>query len=62
MYYNFVRLYGEEGALKKMDDTFNFEYPKKGMVFAMGTHSRYPTKWLLVGILRLDEVKQLPLL
>lgn len=62
MYYNFAKLYGEKGALKKMEDTFNFEYPEKGMVFALGTDSRYPSQWLLVGILRLDKVDQLNLL
>ena len=49
-------------ALKLMDETFNLEYPKNGMVFAMGTHSRYPSKWLLVGVIRLDEEDQIPLL
>ena len=61
MYDKFARRYGEKNGLRKMEDVFNFEYPEKGMVFALGTHSRVPSRWLLVGILRLDEVDQLNL-
>ena len=42
--------------------TFNEEYPRKGMAFAMGTHSKYPNSWLLVGILRVDYSDQLQML
>ena len=62
MYFRFEKLYGVKKALKLMDETFNLEYPKNGMVFAMGTDSRYPSKWLLVGVIRLDEEDQIPLL
>lgn len=62
MYFKFSRRYGEQGALDRMMETFNNEYPEKGMVFAMGTHSRYPGTWLLVGVLRLDIVRQLNML
>lgn len=58
MFHNFKRLYGESDALRKMADTFNIEYPKRGMAFAMGTHSRFPQTWLLVGVLRVDEASQ----
>lgn len=49
---------GVEAALKSMAQTFNEEYPARGMTFAMGTHSLYPKVWLLVGVLRLDPVRQ----
>ena len=62
MFFNQRRKYGEAKALKKMDDVFNNEYPDRGMVFALGTHSRYPTTWLLVGVVRLDEFSQQSLL
>ena len=62
MFYSFSRLYGEEEALKLMSKTFAEEYPKKGVAFALGTHSRFPKSWLLVGVIRLDEVDQPPLL
>lgn len=61
MFYNFDKRYGEARALSMMDKTFNDDYPHKGMVFALGTHSRYPTTWLLVGVIRLDRVAQLGL-
>lgn len=59
MFYNLRHRYGEEAALKRMMQVFNETYPAAGMVFAMGTHSRYPDTWLLVGVIRLDEVDQL---
>jgi hypothetical protein len=31
------------------------------MVFAMGTHSLYPDTWLINGIIRLDEIRQMSL-
>jgi len=49
-------------ALLSLERTFGEEYPNKGMAFAMGTHSRRPEQWLLVGVLRLDRQKQLSLL
>ncbi len=60
-FYRFERARGADAALEAMEDTFGKRYPEKGMVFAMGTHSRYPDVWLLVGVLRLDEISQLVL-
>ncbi len=62
MFYNFNRRYGEKQALELMDKTFNRVFPSKGVVFALGTHSRYPSTWLLVGIIRLDPVQQFSML
>lgn len=62
MFYKFRRLYGESKALAMMKETFEVTYPSKGMAFAMGTHSRYPKTWLLVGIIRIDEEPQSSLL
>lgn len=61
MFYGFKNRYGEDRALAEMDLAFNQTYPSRGMVFAMGTHSRFPDTWLLVGVLRLDHVTQLSL-
>jgi hypothetical protein len=61
MFYNFQKRKGAEGALQEMNRIFNQVYPSKGMVFAMGTHSRFPDVWLLVGVIRLDRVSQLSL-
>jgi hypothetical protein len=61
MFYGFERRYGADRALHEMDRVFNGVYPMKGMAFAMGTHSRFPDVWLLVGVIRLDKVRQLSL-
>lgn len=61
MFYRFQKQYGTERALNEMDRVFNREYPSRGMAFAMGTHSRFPDVWLLVGVIRLDKISQLPL-
>lgn len=61
MFYGFERRYGPDRALEDMDRVFNEIYPTKGMAFAMGTHSRFPDIWLLVGVIRLDRVRQFEL-
>lgn len=61
MYRNFARQYGEPETLAKMKTTFERDYPARGMAFAMGTHSKYPDVWLLVGVLRLDVMTQMSL-
>jgi hypothetical protein len=57
-FFKWRSLYGEDSALKRMHKAFGEDYPEKGMVFAMGTHSLYPDKWLINGVIRLDEIKQ----
>lgn len=61
-FYRREREMGAEKALASMEVTFGEEYPRKGMAFAMGTHSRRAEQWLLVGVLRLDQVDQPSLL
>jgi hypothetical protein len=41
---------------------FNEKYPEAGMAYAMGTLSKYLDTWFLVGIIRLEEISQIPLL
>lgn len=60
-FFNWSRHYGEAKALENMQRVFGQEYPQKGMVFAMGTHSLYPDTWLINGIIRLDEITQMSL-
>lgn len=62
MFYRFAKERGSGPALADMEQVFNEEYPAKGMVFAMGTHSLYPKVWLLVGVVRLDVAPQRSLL
>ncbi|HEX5998597.1 MAG TPA: hypothetical protein VFZ16_04235 [Hyphomicrobiaceae bacterium] len=45
-------------ALRWMASTFNEEYPRKGMVFAIGNQAKRPQTWQLLGVLRLDESAQ----
>ncbi|MEO0850758.1 MAG: hypothetical protein AAFY04_05020, partial [Pseudomonadota bacterium] len=50
--------YGEDKAVAEMQKVFGEEYPKKGVLFAMGTHSLYPDTWLMNGIVRMNELPQ----
>jgi hypothetical protein len=61
-FFKWSKKYGEPLALDRMKKTFGEEYPRKGMLLAMGTHSRWPDNWLINGIVRLDHTDQLPLL
>lgn len=61
-FFNLKNRYSEEVALKHLESEFGERYPIEGMAFAMGTHSRFPKTWLLVGVIRLDEPAQLSLL
>lgn len=57
-FFRWSKHYGEHAALASMQRIFGDEYPQKGMVFAMGTHSLYPDTWLINGVIRLDEIVQ----
>lgn len=48
----------EEEAVDWVLSKFGVELPNRGVVFALGTHSRWPRQWLLVGVIRLDEISQ----
>lgn len=45
-------------ALEWMVHIFNDDYPKRGMVFAIGNQAKRPQTWQLLGVIRLDDVKQ----
>ena len=57
-YFNWSKRDGTTKALVNMQKVFGEDYPKKGMLLAMGTHSLYPDTWLINGIIRLNEVQQ----
>lgn len=61
-FYNWSKLYGEEETLDRMCRVFGEEFPEKGMLLAMGTHSLHPDTWPINGVIRLDEIQQLSLL
>ncbi len=57
-YFKWSRDYGEEAALLRMQQVFGVDYPAKGMLLAMGTHSQYPDTWLINGVIRLNDIIQ----
>lgn len=57
-YYRWAKKYGHDRALAEVTRVFGKEYPAKGMLLAMGTHSQYPDTWLINGVIRLDAIKQ----
>jgi hypothetical protein len=57
-YHKWSGLYGEQKALLEMDRVFGREYPAKGMLLAMGTHSLHQDTWLINGVIRQNEILQ----
>ena len=57
-YHNWSREYGERRALDDMNRVFGLEYPAKGMLLAMGTHSLHQDTWLINGVVRQDDIAQ----
>ncbi len=57
-FFNWRRHYGEADTLARMQRVFGEEYPEKGMLLAMGTHSRWPDTWLINGVIRLNQSPQ----
>lgn len=58
MFWRWQKIHGEVEALKRMENVYNEDYPAKGMVFALGNMAKRPQTWQLLGVLRLDELKQ----
>ena len=60
----FEREYGRAGALEALRGKYEDEYMKAGLVLGFSTHKRRnaefgtQNQWLLVGMIRLDEVHQ----
>ena len=49
---------GEVKALEEMYGQYNDAYPKKGVVFALGTLKKRPQQWTLLGVIRLDPLTE----
>jgi hypothetical protein len=58
MFWRWRESYGEKSALERMAEVYNDEYPKKGIVFALGNQAKRPQTWQLLGVIRLDELLQ----
>ena len=61
-YLKWSSLYGEQKALSEMMRVFGDEYPKKGMLLAMGTHGQRNWQWMIIGVVRMDKIVQPSLL
>lgn len=57
-FFNWRNLYGEKKALEMMQAQFGENLPRKGLYFAMGTHSQYPETWLINGLIQLPQLDQ----
>lgn len=55
---NWSRNYGEKDALDKLHEEFGRRFPKEGVMFAMGTHSRYPDVWMIIGVIKIGRPDQ----
>lgn len=59
MFFNGRRRFGSDSeTLGWMEQTFNDEYPSRGMLFAVGNQVKYPKTWQLLGVLRVDPATQ----
>jgi hypothetical protein len=57
-FWKLQKTYGEQGALDHLSKTYNEEYPRMRVAFAMGTVKARPKQWLLLGVVRLDRPQQ----
>jgi hypothetical protein len=57
-YLNWSRKYGEQDALQKLYAQFGERFPSEGMMFALGTHSRYPDVWMIIGVIKSASAEQ----
>jgi hypothetical protein len=57
-FFKWSREYSEAGAIERMVRIFGEDYPRRGMLLAMGTHSQYPETWLINGVIRLPDSGQ----
>lgn len=58
MYWKWREKYGDQQAVTYMVERFNEEYPRKGMLFALGNMAKRPQTWQLLGVIRHDEPRQ----
>lgn len=58
MFRNFSQKYGENEALERMEHIFCVEYPKRGVMFALGNMQKRPNIWQLLGIIRAEKIEE----
>ena len=60
MYYSArQRGQSEIEVLEWMDQIFNVDYARRGMIFAVGNQAKRPQTWQLLGVLRVDATDQM---
>jgi hypothetical protein len=57
-FFHWRKQYGEAEALKRMHMRWSEELPAKGLLFGMGTHSLYPSTWLLNELIQVSKTDQ----
>jgi hypothetical protein len=57
-FFKWRRLYDEKKVLEEMETQFGERLPKRGLYFAMGTHSQYPETWLINGLIQMSPPDQ----
>ena len=61
-YWRFSQKDGASSALEYLRQTYEVDYVERGVALALGTVAARPKQWLLLGVIRLDDTAQLPLL
>jgi hypothetical protein len=61
-YFRWRQQYGDAETVRKLSGLYNDDYPRRGMVFAIGNMAKRPQTWQLLGVIRLDESGQWDLL
>jgi hypothetical protein len=61
-FFKWRRQYGDAETLRRLSDLYNDEYPKRGLVFALGNMAKRPQTWQLLGVIRLDQTGQLTMI
>jgi hypothetical protein len=61
-FFKWRRQYGDVETLRKLTELYNDDYPRRGMVFALGNMAKRPQTWQLLGVIRLDEGGQLKMI
>lgn len=61
-FFKWQRQYGDADTLRRMSGLYNDDYPRRGMVFALGNMGKRPQTWQLLGVIRLDVTGQLKMI
>ena len=60
-FHNLRRQHSEGEVLQHLERSYTIDYPRKGLVFALGNMKKRPQTWQLLGIFPCEPTKQLAL-